>query len=68
MAQLKRILKCTDRLGFHYDVSVEHNPQIGVSIAYFEDREIARREYGICCREPQSDNDREWEDYEHRLT
>lgn len=67
MAQLERKLKVYDRLGFHYEVTVKHDPWIGISIAYYDDDIIASREYGRSLCPPQSDDDREWEDYEQRL-
>lgn len=68
MSQLKREIKITDKHGFHYNVIVKHDPNIGVSIAYHDDIRIASREYGRCCRPPvNSDDDQEWEEYEQRL-
>jgi len=59
-------IKVVDDLGFHYEVIVKHDPQFGISIAYYNDDPIARREYGTM-REPMGDDDREWEMYEERF-
>lgn len=62
MEQLKRQLKVYD-----FEVTVKHYPWIGVSIAYYNDEQIASREYGRSLCPPYSDDDKEWEVYEQKL-
>jgi len=59
-------LKITCKHGFNYTVVVKHHPVIGMSVAYFDDRHIARREYGRF-QPPFGDNDLEWEQWHQRF-
>lgn len=66
MTEIKADIKITDKHGFHYTVVVKHHPSVGVSIAYYDDRRIASREYNRMLP-PIGDNDSEWEAYHERL-
>lgn len=66
MEAIKDEIKITDKHGFIYHVTIKHHPSIGVSLAYYDDRIIARREYGRMTP-PMSDNDKEWEEWEERF-
>jgi hypothetical protein len=59
-------IKVSDSRGFVYNCKVEHHPDIGTSIAYYNDHRISQMEYGIF-RPPLSDDDAEWEEYQERF-
>lgn len=66
MSELRDEIKVTDKRGFIYNVLIIHHPAAGISIAYYNGSPIARREYGRSLP-PQSDDDREWEEWETRF-
>ncbi len=59
-------ININDNLGFHYEVVIKHYPNLGFSVAIYEDRIIADREYGKI-NYPLGDDDREWELWEERF-
>ena len=60
-------IKVVDKLGFIYRVNVIHNPDVGLSRAYYNEERIAdRNSYAI--REPFSDSDHDWEMYHERFS
>lgn len=59
-------LKVIDNHGFVYEVRVIHFPEIGISFASYKGEKIDRFEYGPY-RQPTSDDDQEWEEYEERF-
>ncbi len=62
----KDVLNIMDKHGFHYACTVHHHPDVGVSILYHDDDRIDQMEYGVH-RPPQSDDDREHEEYQERF-
>lgn len=60
---LKADIVVEDSRGFRYTVQIEHTPQHGFSTAYYHGRIIAQCSYGRMLQ-PQSDDDREWEQWE----
>lgn len=62
----KEIITVHDRLGFHYEVTIDHSPQFGFSTAYYQGRIIGQVEFGGRLYKPMSDDDREWEEYQER--
>lgn len=65
-AIFKDSIEITDKQGFRHEVSIEHHPDVGTSIAYYNGRIISNFNYGIC-RPPRTDDDAEWEEYESRF-
>lgn len=65
-AILKSNLSIVDKRGFIREVAVDHHPDVGTSIAYFQGRRVTQFEYGIY-RPPVTDDDREWEEYTDRF-
>lgn len=60
-------IKVTDKHGFHYEVTLQHQPHHGFSSAVYGGSIIAQVELGRILS-PTSDNDHEWEQYEERLS
>jgi hypothetical protein len=55
-----------DDKGFHYEVNLEHRPNLGFSSALYNGNIIGQVELGKI-HEPLGDDDREWENYEERF-
>ena len=67
MADSTDIIKVQSSKGFVYEVTIEHHPGIGLSMAYYKGAtRIARREYSKLTP-PIGDNDSDWERYEESL-
>lgn len=62
----KRTLKIFDKYGFHYEVPVQYHLDKGFATAYYKDTIIASRDCQKL-RQPNSDNDAEWEAYEESV-
>jgi hypothetical protein len=60
-------LRVTDKKGFVPEIEIKYKPNLGFAIAYHKGTIIASVELGKI-REPMSDDEREWEMYEERLS
>lgn len=69
MPTRKETVQIQDEKGFQYEVQIEHTPHFGFSTAYYYGAIIGQVELGrMLLLEPQSDDDREWEQYEERFS
>lgn len=59
-------LKIVDLKGFHFEVTVSHRPAAGISVATYEGKLLASREYGRFSL-PATDDDRDWEEFHERF-
>lgn len=66
MATIIDKITITDKKGFTWPVHIEHHPNLGVSIAFYDGSRITSREYGKM-HSPAGDDDREWEEWEERF-
>lgn len=63
----KHMVIVQDEKGFNYEVEFEHKPHHGFSTAYYKGDIIGQVELGKLSM-PYSDDDEEWERYEHTLS
>lgn len=62
----KETIKVADSKDFVYEVDLEHSPHLGFTTAYYRGSIIGQCELGRILQ-PQSDDDREWEEYQERF-